>query len=222
METSGGGSGRFYLSCIERHAFFLHQTRMIRRPRPVSSRTLLLLLFVGSSPSSASGCGAGCGSSSSSSRRTGSCPANESVAASWPWTSISNVVRGGPPTYTTPCASAGSSGARRCFAADNDITVSLDTLGNVRITSGGCPDHPTSTAAQAKTKTNYIEVTGSLTFPLVSSASAFTTPMRRGVVKALAAQCGANVDDVELSVANVTSSGGRRRVLLGVGGVVVT
>ena len=98
--------------------------------------------------------------------------------------------------------------------------------GTIEIGSSGCPNHPIesgkATAVQAKSKTNYIEVAGSLTFPLVSSASAFTIPMRRGVVKALAAQCGANVDDVELSVANVTSSGGRRRVLLGVGGVVVT
>ena len=116
-----------------------------------------------------------------------------------------------------------------CLFQDKDLSVTRVAGvagGTIEIGSSGCPNHPIesgkATAVQAKTKTNYIEVAGSLTFPLISSASAFTTPMRRGVVKALAAQCGANVDDVELSVANVTSSGGRRRVLLGVGGVVVT
>ena len=121
-----------------------------------------------------------------------------------------------------------------CLFQDKDLSVTRveGVAGGttIEIGSSGCPNHPIesgkATAAPVKTKTNYIEVAGSLTFPLVSSASAFTTPMRRGVVKALAAQCGADVDDVELSVANVSSSGGcgsggRRRVLLGVGGVVV-
>jgi len=119
-----------------------------------------------------------------------------------------------------------------CLFQDKDLSVTRVAGvagGTIEIGSSGCPNHPIESgkATAVQSKTNYIEVAGSLTFPLVSSASAFTIPMRRGVVKALAAQCGANVDDVELSVANVTSSGGcgsggRRRVLLGVGGVVVT
>ena len=74
-----------------------------------------------------------------------------------------------------------------CLFQDKDLSVTRveGVAGGttIEIGSSGCPNHPIesgkATAAPVKTKTNYIEVAGSLTFLLVSSASAFTCAWER-------------------------------------------
>ena len=165
----------------------------------------------------------GCGGGPVS--KTGACPTGNETGK---W-SIQDVNPGSPVEYTA-CKSLADRGQRHCFGKDNDILTSISgkldasiLMETLVVKSGGCPDHGFNPPAPEEevVLTSYIEIQGSLTFPLIASATAFTASMRTGVAKALAAQCSADVANVVLTVVNASSSspGGRR---LGVsGGVVV-
>jgi hypothetical protein len=166
-----------------------------------------------------------CGCGGGAVAKTGACPTGND-SGKW---SIQDVNPGGPVKYTA-CKSLADRdiGSAHCFGKDNDIITSISgkldasiLMETLVIKAGGCPDHGfNSPAPEEVALASYIEIHGNLTFPLITSATAFTASMRTGVAKALAAQCSADVANVVLAVVNESSSssGGRR---VGVGGVVV-